>query len=212
MSRRFALAGAVVLALAATGAHASVFGELVSAPPLPLNGRSAGGYVQVSDGTLGALGQLRLCFHPGIDFGFQGGVVRVDAGANDRTAIRVGGDFKAQVVRASETLPLDASLGGALGIETADGYTLLSVGPTGVVSRAMPFGAGHEFAPFAGAGLMFSRLDVGAASSTDLAIPIRLGFEIKFAGDLRLVTEVQLQVSNDFSDDVGFSIGVHSPF
>ena len=54
-------------------AWAQVFGQYTGANPLEPNQHLFGAYLHTSDSVLGAVGQLRLSFFPGIDFGFQGG-------------------------------------------------------------------------------------------------------------------------------------------
>ena len=85
-----ALAGMLLPATA--GAQA--FGQFTAAQTLPVNGHLAGGYIQSSSSQLGVLGQLRLSFYPGVDFGFQGGFSRHDYAGGDRTTLSLGTDLK----------------------------------------------------------------------------------------------------------------------
>ena len=210
MKRVLLLALASVLA-GSTAAHAQVFGQLGAAPPLAMNARQAGGFLQFSENSFGAVGQLRLSFHPGVDFGFQGGLSRVDFGEASRTAVRLGADFRAQVVHASEQLPLDLSLGGAVSVETADEYTLLTVGPSVAASRTLT-AMDRPFTPYAGAMITFSRLDLSSTNQTDLGLSIRLGADLELQQDLHLLLELQPRISDDFTDGFTVVLGVQSAF
>ena len=191
-------------------AAAQVYGQFGAAQPLEVDHRLAGAYLQFDQSSISLLGQLRLSFYPGVDFGFQGGLSRIDVGSTSRTSVRVGGDFKVQVAKPGEARPLALALGGALGIETADTFTLLSVGPMLLASWALP--SGDRFVPYGGLTLLFNRLDSGSKSTTDLTIPVRLGLLFRASPDLHLVGELQLNVSDEVRDDVSASVGANFPF
>ena len=63
----------LVLLAAPVTAGAQVFGQYMGAEIVPVGGHLFGGYLQASQDQLGLLGQLRLSFYPGVDFGFHGG-------------------------------------------------------------------------------------------------------------------------------------------
>lgn len=204
---------ALVATLVATApARASVFGQFTPAGTLPVNERLFGAYLTASDNVVGLLGQLRLSFYPGVDFGFQGGLSRVDAGGTKRTTVRLGGDFKVATLRASETRPIDLSIGAALGIETGDDFTTLILGPRAVASRTFGREGGNGVVPYAAVSLAFSSINAGELDQTDFAIPIELGAELRVISGMRLVGEFQFRPGDDINDDVGFALGVNFPF
>ncbi len=204
---------AVVLALALpSAAPAQTFGQFTGATPLPVNGHMVGAYLQSSENVLGLLGQLRLSFYPNVDFGFAGGFAREDFTGGDRTTLRLGTDLKYQVMAPTTEYPFGVSIGGALGVETGDDFSLLSMGPTAVGSRTFQGSGNVSFTPFIGSGLLFSRVDAGSQSDSDVSIPFNIGSEVRFNPQLTLTGELQLKLSDDFNDDVGFSIGINSPF
>ena len=177
-----------------------------------MNAHLFGAYLQSSENVLGLLGQLRLSFYPGVDFGFAGGFARQDFKGGNRTTLRLGTDLKYQVVAPSTEYPYAVSIGGALGVETGDNFSLLSVGPTVVGSRTFPGNGNLTFTPFVGSGILFSRFDSGSVSESDVSMPLNIGSEVRFNPQLTLTGELQLKISDDFGDDVGFSVGINSPF
>ena len=208
--KRFLLTAAL-LASAALPAGAQVHGALSEARVVPVNGRLGGAYLQFDKSSATLSGQLRLSFYPNLDFGFQGGLSRIDLGDNTRTSVRLGGDFRGQVATQGPTFPLNISLGGAIGVESADDLTILAVGPQVVCSRGLDGSSGRWFG-YGGAALLLSRFDVGGASDTDTSFPVRAGLEFHPNPDLRLLAEVQLAVSDEIRDDFSATIGVLFPF
>jgi hypothetical protein len=179
---------------------------------LPVNAHLFGGYLDVSDHVVGLMAQLRLSFYPGVDFGFQGGPSRIDIGGATRGTIRLGTDLKIAIRHAAPEQPLDFSLGGCLGVETGDNFSLFSLGPAAVVSHAFRSGQTGGLTPYAGATLLFTNIDVGSLSESDLSVPIRLGTEIDASPGLRIVAEVQVRAGDDFRDKTVFSVGLNAPF
>jgi hypothetical protein len=206
------LALLVALMLPAATAGAQVFGQYTPAEILPINSRLGGAYADFSENVVGLLGQLRLSFYPNIDFGFQGGLSRLDTGGENKTSLRLGGDLRFGVVKAGAASPVDVAVGGGLGIETSDNYHLLRLGPSAVASRSFGFSPSASVAPYAGVMLCFASLDVGGSSETDFSVPIRVGAELRPMPGLRITAELQLRVGDDFNDHSGFSAGVNLPF
>lgn len=202
---------AAVMCIAAP-ARAQVFGQYSGAATVPMNGHLFGAYLNASENVVGLSAQLRLSFYPNIDFGFQGGLSRVNYPHHaDRTVLRMATDLKAAVVHASETSPFDVAIGGAIGVESGDGYQIIALGPTAVMSRTYG-SASNPVIPYLGVGLLFSNIDVGPTNTSDMSIPLRVGAEWMAMPDVRLTGELQLRLSDDFNDDLGLSIGVNMPF
>jgi len=196
------------LLLAPVAARAQVFGQYTGAQVVPVGGHLFGGYLQASKDQLGLLAQLRLSFYPGVDFGFHGGLTRIQVGSTDRTSVRIGGDVKFQLVNRGAML---ISAGGALGVETGDDFSVLTLGPTVVASQRFPIGTG-AITPYGGLGLLFSNLDVLGEQDTDFSIPFRFGAEWELSPELKMVTEIQLRASDQVNDDFSLAIGVNLPF
>jgi hypothetical protein len=203
----------IVLGLSASSAYAQTFGALTPAEPVPVNGHTLGAYLDASDHTLGLLAQLRLSFYPNVDFGFQGGLARVDAGGGtDQTNVRLGGDLRFLAARQGETFPLDLSIGGALGMQHTSDFTILSLGPTAVASRAMEAGS-MSIVPYVGVALFFNSANLESGESkNDVSVPLRFGSEFRVSQELRIMAELQLLLEDEFNDDVVFVTGVNLPF
>jgi hypothetical protein len=202
----------VTLLSIAPHAHAQSFGQYVGADPLPVNARLFGVYLNASDSVVGILSQLRLSFYPGIDFGFQGGIGRTDAGSGDRTTLRLGGDLKGLVSRAGEQGPLDVAVGGHLSVEVGDNYNVMRIGPSVVASRLLAMGESGGVVPYGSLGLTFTRVSAGDADESDFSFPLRAGVEVRAMPEFRFLAELQVNIGDDFNDDVGLAAGVNLPF
>jgi hypothetical protein len=206
------LLSVLLVAGGATASFAQVYGQFTSAETLPVNGHLFGGYLHASENVVGLLAQLRLSFYPEVDFGFQGGLERIDSGGNHLTTIRLGGDFKYLAAHAGPSLPFDVAVGAALGVETGDNINVLSVGPTAVASRTLQIGSNGGVTPYAGLALLFSNVEVQGSQNSDFSVPIRLGSEFRLAPELRISAELQLRLADEFNDHIGFATGVNLPF
>ena len=208
----------LLLALLLTGlapgttAHAQVFGQYTPAEILAVNTRLGGVYLDFSDSVVGGLGQLRLSFYPNVDFGFQGGLARLDLGSTTKTSLRLATDVRFGLAKASAGSPVDVVLGGGLGVETSDNYSVLRLGPSVVASRTFPFSSGSSIAPYAGAMLSFASVDTGDGSDSDFSVPVRLGAELRAIPGVRIAAELQLRIADDYNDHTAFSVGVNLPF
>jgi len=213
-ARAAAIAAALLAAtaLGAAPARAQVYGAFSSAEILPLNGHQAGFYLTASDHTLGGLAQLRMSFYPGIDFGFQGGLARVSFAGGDKTTLRLGTDVRVGLTHAGEGYPLDISVGGGLGVESSDGYHVLTLMPSAVVSRPFAMGENGSIAPYAGLGLSFANVDAGPTQQTFVSLPLRLGADLRIMPGLRLTAEMQIPIGDTFNDSFGVLTGVNLPF
>lgn len=201
---------ALTLATCATPVHAQVHGAFSEATVVPVNARLGGAYLGFDKSSATLSGQLRLSFYPNLDFGFQGGLSRIDVHNNTRTSVRLGGDFRGQLAKQGEAFPLNVALGGAIGVESADNFTILSVGPQLTVSRAL--GSTGRWVGYANASLLISRFDVDNGSNNDTSLPLRFGMEFHPNPDLRLLAEAQLAVSDEVRDDMTITFGVLFPF
>ena len=198
--------------LTAGPARAQVYGQYTPAEILPMNARLFGAYIDFSEDVVGAVGQLRLSFYPNVDFGFQGGLTRLDLGPTSKTTLRLGGDVRFGAANASETFPVDVAVGGALGVETGDDYSVLRLGPSAVASRSFRLSENVGITPFAGAMLAFASVDAGPANETDFSVPLRFGAELRALPGMRITAELQLRLGDDFNDHSAFSAGVNLPF
>ena len=207
--KRFLLTAAL-LAGSVAPAGAQIHGSLSEARVVPVNGRLGGTYLQFDQSSATLSGQLRLSFYPNLDFGFQGGLSRIDLGHNTRTSVRLGGDFRGQLATQGPAFPVNVSLGGAIGVESADDFTILSVGPQVVVSRSLD--PSDKWVVYGGASLLLSRFDVASSRDTDTSFPVRAGMEFRPNPSLRVLVEGQLAVSDAVRDDASFTLGVLFPF
>jgi len=212
MKKTLVLALLIAGLLPAHAARAQVFGQYAPADILPVNSRLGGAYLNLSENVVGALGQLRLSFYPNVDFGFQGGLSRIDLGGTKKTTLRLGADVRVGVVKAGANSPVDVAVGGGLGVETSDNYSILKLGPSVVASHTFPFSSKSAVVPYAGAMLSFASVDVGDGSKTDFSLPVRLGAELRAIPGIHLTGEVQLRIGDDFDDHTGFAMGVNLPF
>jgi hypothetical protein len=196
----------------ATPAGAQVFGQYTPADVLAVNARQFGGYVDFSENTAGLMAQLRLSFYPNVDFGFQGGLSRLDLGGSTKTTLRLGSDVRVGVLKAGERIPVDVAAGGALGVETTDDYTSIRLGISGVASRALKMSGDAAIVPYAGAMLCFNNASAGGRSDSDFSLPLRFGGELRAIPGVRITAELQLRLGDDYDDDVAFAAGVNLPF
>jgi hypothetical protein len=209
--KRTILAATLLLAAVARPAGAQVHGALSDASVVPVNTRLGGTYLQLDPSSATLSGQLRMSFYQNFDFGFQGGLSRVEVGSNSQqTSVRLGGDFRGQVATESSSFPLNVSLGAAIDVESADGFTILSVGPQLALSRAI--GSDGKWIGYGGASLLLSRYESGGTRDNDTSFPIRAGMEFRPTPDLRLIGEMQVAVSDAIRDDVSFTLGALFPF
>jgi hypothetical protein len=211
--KKFLLLALFAASLApAPAARAQVFGQYTPAEILPVNARLGGAYVNFSRDVIGALGQLRLSFYPNVDFGFQGGLARLDQGTTSKTSLRLGTDVRFGVARATAGRPVDIAAGVGLGVETSDQYSVFRIGPSAVASRTFPFSGSSSVAPFVGTMLCFTSWDVANETGTDFSVPVRLGAELRAIPGARITAEFQLRLGDVFDDRTAFSAGIHFPF
>lgn len=210
MKRLLAPCLAVALACAASPALAQVYGVLNDAKVLPVNGHLGATYLQFDQSSASLLGQLRLSFYPNFDFGFVGGLSRLEIENDNKTSVRLATDFRGQISTQGASFPMSITLGAALGVESADGFTLLSVGPTAAVSRVLD--QANQWTALGGASLLISRSEINGQRDTDTSMPLRLGLQYAANANLKIMTEAQLAVSDEINDDFSFTLGVLFPF
>jgi hypothetical protein len=195
-------------------ARGQAFGQYTGAAVVPVSGHVFGAYLNVSDHVKGGLAQLRLSFYPNLDFGFHGGLSRLDPVVNfgTRTTLRLGGDVRWQVAQRNETFPADLALGASLAVETADRFKVVTLGPSAVASRTLGGTGGPSYVPYAGLALNFTNRDAFGVEDNDISVPLRLGLEARVSPAFRLVAELQLFIADHYNDDVGLATGVNLPF
>lgn len=203
-------AGALIVC--ACPAHSQSLGQYGGATPLPMNGHAFGAFVDASAHEVGFITQLRLSFYPDVDFGFQGGLKRLDYDDADGNALRLGADFKVAAQRASATFPVDLSFGGGLGVDTGDNYSVLTLGPMAVASRGFAAGATGTIVPYASMGMGYIGINTPARDETGITFPFRLGAELRLAPDLRFLMELKQNFGKHDGDRAAFSIGTTFPF
>ena len=208
--KRLLACAAVSFALAASPALAQVHGIFNDAKVVPVNGHLGGAYLQFDKSSASLMGQLRLSFFPNLDFGFVGGLSRLDINDDTKSSVRLATDFRGQIATQSANFPLNITLGAALGVETADGFTLLSVGPTAAVSRELD--AAKQWEAYGGASILMSRSEIDGGRDTDTSLPLRFGLQYSPNPDIRILSEMQFAVSDAINDDFSFTVGVLFPF
>ena len=209
--KRF-LAALLAAAALSAPARASVLGDLGGAETLPVDGHLFGAYLVTSDHAVGLSSQLRLSFYPGVDFGFQNGIERVDFADGRRTLVRLGEDFRFMVLHAGATSAVDVALGAAIGLEAGDHYSLLALGPSVLASRRFAFGQSGVVVPYAGLAFQYASVDASTTHETDLSMPLRLGAEMRAIPGVNLVGELQLHIGDQIGDHVVFVVGANLPF
>jgi len=210
VKRLLATALAVALACAATPALAQVYGVFNDAKVLPVNGHLGGGYLQFDKSSATLMGQLRLSLYPNFDFGFVGGLSRLDIENDTKSSVRLATDFRGQIATQSANFPMHITLGAALALESADGFSLLSVGPTAAASRVLD--QANQWTATFGASLLLARSEISGDRNTDTSLPLRLGLQYAPNSSLRILSEAQLAVSDEIRDDFSFTLGVLFPF
>ena len=211
MKRSLAAAAlALALACAASPALAQVYGIQNDAKVVPMNGHLGGGYLQFDKSSATLMGQLRLSLYPNMDFGFVGGLSRIDIENDNQTSVRLATDFRGQITNQSADFPVSITLGAAIALESADGFSLLSVGPTAAASRVLD--QANQWTATFGASLLLSRSEINGDRNTDTSLPLRLGLQYAPNPDIRIMSEAQVGVSDEIRDDFSFMLGVLFPF
>ena len=211
MKRSLAAAAvALALACAASPALAQVYGIMNDAKVVPVNGHLGGGYLQFDKSSATLMGQLRLSLYPNMDFGFVGGLSRIDIENDNQTSVRLATDFRGQITNQSADFPVSITLGAAIALESADGFSLLSVGPTAAASRVLD--QANQWTATFGASLLLSRSEINGDRNTDTSLPLRLGLQYAPNPDIRIMSEAQVGVSDEIRDDFSLMLGVLFPF
>jgi len=211
---RLGLAAALAAGLlcVAGAARAQVTGQYTGAQVLANGSHLFGGYLDVSSNVVGLTAQLRLSLYPGVEFGFQGGAARDDATGGSRGTVRLGTDMRVATMESSKGAPFDLAVGGELGTENGDNYSVIALGPTAALSRPVSSGSSGGITPYVGAALLFSNRSANSKSETDFSLPLRLGAEFGLTPAARLTTEAQIRFGDQFRDDFSINIGINAPF
>ena len=204
------LAGALLVC--AQPARSQSLGQFGGAAPLPMNSKVISTFVDASSHEVGFVTQLRLSYYPDVDFGFQGGVKRLDYADNGGNALRLGADFKVAAARVRSGFPVDLSFGAGLGVDTGDNLSVLTMGPDAIASRAYPVGGSSVLEPYASLGLCYASVNSNLQDDTGIQWPLRLGAEYRFTQDLRFAMELKQYYGTHFGDRNGFAIGTTFAF
>jgi len=199
------LAGALLVC--AQPARSQSLGQFGGAAPLPMNSKVISTFVDASSHEVGFVTQLRLSYYPDVDFGFQGGVKRLDYADNGGNALRLGADFKVAAARVRSGFPVDLSFGAGLGVDTGDNLSVLTMGPNAIASRGYPLGSSGTLEPYASLGLCYASVNTTSQDDTGIQWPLRLGAEYRFTPDLRFAMELKQYYGTHFGDRNGFAIG-----
>jgi hypothetical protein len=206
------IAAATAGMLSAHAATAQVFGQYGGAQPIGVNSHLFGVYTGFTNSESELMTHLRLSFYPNVDFGFQGGLSRVSVDDNNRTAVKLGGDFKALVLKQGPSRWLDLSLGAALGMSSAEDFNILGLGPQAAASHTFHPGGNSNLTAYTGAVLLFTRSDLNNSNDTDVSMPVRFGAEYAPKPDFRFIAELQVAVSDQINDDLKLILGANFPF
>jgi hypothetical protein len=212
--KRIALAASVAGALLvfACPAQSQSLGQFTGAAPLPMNSHVFGTYVDANSHEVGFVTMLRLSFYPDMDFGFQGGLKRLDYVDGSSNALRLGADFKVAAARTRSGFPVDLSYGAGLGVDTGDNLSVLTMGPMAIASRAYPMGNSGSIEPYASLGVAYASINTSGRDDTGIQWPFRLGAEYRFAPDLRFVMELREAYGTHFGDQSSWAIGTTFAF
>ena len=208
MNRRVLSAWVAGALLVCAGpAQSQSLGQFGGAAPLPMNGHSLGTFVNASAHEVGFITQLRLSFYPDIDFGFQGGLKRLDYTDADGNALSLGADFKVAAMRVRSGFPVDLSFGAGLGVDTGDNLSVLTIGPNVIASRGYAAGSSGMIEPYASLGLAYESHNTTLQDDTGIQWPFRLGAEYRFSPDLRFVMELKQAWGTHYGDQSTFLLG-----
>src|SRR6185312_3153437 len=114
--------------------------------------------------------------------------------------------------KAGASFPADLEFGGAIGVETGDDISILSLGPTAVASRSFALAGNSSWVPYAGVALLFNQTELNQEKDSGVTLPLRLGSEFRFSPEFRVMAELQFPLNDDFHDDFGLATGVNLPF
>ena len=204
------MAGAMLLC--ALPAHSQSLGQFGGAVTLPMNAHTFGTYVDATSHEVGFLAALRMSFYPNVDFGFQGGLKRLDYNSPDGNALRLGTDIKLGGPRARNGFPVDLAFGAGLGVDTGDNLSTLTIGPNVIASRGYNAGGSTVIEPYAAFGIVYASVSTNDQDDTGTQFPLRLGAEFRFTPDMRFVMEYQHFEGTRMGDRDGFAIGATFPF
>jgi hypothetical protein len=153
-----------------------------------MNSHVFGTYVDANSHEVGFVTMLRLSFYPDMDFGFQGGLKRLDYVDGSSNALRLGADFKVAAARTRSGFPVDLSYGAGLGVDSG------------------------SLEPYASLGVAYASINTAGRDDTGIQWPFRLGAEYRFAPDLRFVMELREAYGTHFGDQSTWAIGTTFAF
>jgi phosphate-selective porin len=134
------------------------------------------------------------------DIGLRGGIVSIDqpVGGND-TRIALGGSFRARVVEATQTFPLDGALTVGVGTQFGEGtdFVLIPVGIS-LGRRLQLEGSRTSFVPYVHPVIVPT---VGGGDS-------EVNFALGLGADIRFSDSIDLRVSAGIGDIEGVGLGI----
>jgi hypothetical protein len=198
----------VMLALVPAAAHAQVFGQWRPATVLPINAHEFGAQLELSEHVIGGLADLRLSLYPDVDFGFQGGLSRVQIEGSDIATARLAADFKWQTLKVSAGGPFDLAFGAFIGLESGDRLGRLVVGPLAVASRGVTMDGKERMVPYLGVQARYTQFQYQSDPRNDFSVPLRLGVVFPIVQGFRVGAEAELRLGNDIDDHQAFGVSV----
>ncbi len=206
MLRRSLALLVAVLASMPAAAHAQAFGQWRPATVLPMNSHVTGIQLEMSKHQIGPLVDLRLSLYPDVDFGFQGGLSRVQIEGSDVATARLGADFKWQTLKTSSGGPFDMAIGAFIGLESGDRLGRLVVGPQLLASRGVTMQGKERMVPYLGLQARYAQFQYRSDPRNDFSVPLRLGIVFPIVQGFRVGAEAQLRLGDDIDDHNAFGV------
>ena len=167
-----------------------------------------GGGVSIFDDLLGLGGNVRIGVMEGLEIGFRGGLINVDAGDEDHNGVTFGGDIKYQVMDVAFGDAIDLSIGGGIEYYNLPGdATLWMFGANTIVSYPILFEGDQILSPFFRLNTRFDRgPGGGGGSDTDFELGFGFGAMFEITKMFGFFAEANI-TSGKYSED-GFVGGV----
>jgi hypothetical protein len=176
-----------------------------------------GAYFTVADDILGLLGQVRFGYSDAADFGLQLGFNSVDDRVYDggmfreegETHLLIGGDWKYNLRRANEDIPVDISVDFGAGYVDMEEASKLLFSLSGQGGWTVENAGGNTLSPYVGLAIIVDRLSIDTPtrefSDTDTDIRVRVGAAYYISAGASAVAELQTGSGTSFG--IGLNIG-----